>query len=494
MKRMVIRSYADPLRQLGLSSLEAVRGFEPEHRIKNRGGYRDVVRLDCRGTGGSDLTLFLKRVRKTSRKNGLRSLLRRGRVWSVCHEEWDNCQALQAAGIHTAELVAWGEDCGWLGERFSFIITRSADGSQTLGEFLRTCRDFRTRRTVLASLANEVRRMHNAGLYAPDLFTRHIFLDARAPAPRFCLIDMARLDRSVGSPDRLRARDLAALNATAPLRDVKASERLRFLRDYGGERAWRLIGPIRRRMAHLLRRRKYATFLQSVESERKPLGAGESYEMTRRRFDHPVVAARYATRHGGNRRDRREQQCIERALDGLLAGSRVLDLPCGAGRLAPMLHRMGFIVTQADNSPHMVEQACQAWARGCGGRPDSIPGLRFEVRDIMASGYPDGEFDAVVCNRLLHHFVEPQTRMAALRELRRICKGPVIVSFFNADTLDGILFKLKWLVRPGQPKDRVPISMNQFVADAAAAGLQLDGTYPTRGRISPQWYLRLSRK
>src|SRR3954467_13423559 len=97
---------------------------------------------------------------------------------------------------------------------------------------------------------------------------------------------------------------------------------------------------------------------------------GESYQQTRSRFDDPSVAAVYATRHGGHGRDRREQSCIERALEPLSAGAKVLDLPCGAGRLAPMLARKGFAVTEADNSPFMVEQAKQAWKTTCESSPD----------------------------------------------------------------------------------------------------------------------------
>ncbi len=147
----------------------------------------------------------------------MKSLLRQGRVESVSRREWENSRALERAGIAVAGLIAYGEECGPLWEKFSFIITESAPG-QTMEQFLGACRDRARRRDVFDALARFVRQMHDAGLATPDLFTRHIFVDTENGDPVFCLIDMARLDRRTRLPERLRARDLAALNVTAPLR------------------------------------------------------------------------------------------------------------------------------------------------------------------------------------------------------------------------------------------------------------------------------------
>jgi hypothetical protein len=90
--------------------------------------------------------------------------------------------------------------------------------------------------------------MHNAGLFTPDLFARHIFVEG----DRFTLIDMARLDSGPA------ARDLAALNVTAPLRFVSTKQRLRFLKAYGGRHLFR---QIEKRVNYLLKkRRKFADF------------------------------------------------------------------------------------------------------------------------------------------------------------------------------------------------------------------------------------------
>jgi ubiquinone/menaquinone biosynthesis C-methylase UbiE len=218
----------------------------------------------------------------------------------------------------------------------------------------------------------------------------------------------------------------------------------------------------------------------------------DSYSSTATRFDQKSAADLYATRHGGHARDRREQSCIQRALANVPTGSKVLDLPSGAGRLLPLLHRLGYQITEADYSPHMVSHARSLWQQYLTQTPSaSTANVTFETQDIMKITYPDKSFDAVICNRLFHHFTESATRVTALKELSRITKGPIIVSFFNADTIDARFKRLINALRNKTLKGRIPIPMPTFAADARSAGLKLDANFPTRGILSPQTYVRL---
>lgn len=261
--RIVIARHTALVERLRLATLTEARLFRGE-LIKDHKGRRDIFRIPLGERAQGDVRmLFLKRNWKPYRKDGLASLIQRGTVWSAARREWENGQDLQAAGLQTAGLVAYGEDCGPLWERFSFLVTEAATGSQTVDQFLRQCRDWTERKRVFSALAREVRRMHAAGLATPDLFTRHVFVNLIVDPPQFCWIDMARLDRARPMPMRWRARDLAALNITAPLRFVAARERLRFLIIYaaGSRRDTRtLFQRIERRMKHLLARRKFRDF------------------------------------------------------------------------------------------------------------------------------------------------------------------------------------------------------------------------------------------
>ncbi|HMJ90852.1 MAG TPA: lipopolysaccharide kinase InaA family protein [Candidatus Acidoferrum sp.] len=254
----VIAKYHDLLHRLGLDSIEGVKAFQGE-LIKNHKGRRDIQRVTGILPGRREQApiLYLKRNWQPYKKDGLHSLVTRGQVWSLSRVEWENTLALQRAGITVAEPIACGEVCGLFWEKFSFILTAAANGDITLEEFLKTSRDVEERHRVIEALAKEIRKMHDAGLASPDLFTRHIFVE-RGREPRFCLIDMARLDRRERHSAKLRARDLAALNITAPLRFVTKEERRVFHVAYGGDA--QLKQMIDRRMEHLLKRRKFADF------------------------------------------------------------------------------------------------------------------------------------------------------------------------------------------------------------------------------------------
>ena len=246
------------LHQLGLDTMDGVKQFKGE-LIKNHKGQRDIQRISRAPTNQQPIspTLFLKRNWRPYKKDGLNSLFTRGKVWSQSRVEWENSLALQRAGIAVAEPVAFGEECGPLWEKFSFIVTAAATGEMTMDDFLRTSQDVGERKVVFDELARQIRKMHDAGLASPDLFTRHIFVE-RGSSPKFCLIDMARMDRRKKLPDTLRARDLAALHVTAPLRFVSKAERQRFLEVYGA--LPKLRNLITQRAEHLLTRRKFADF------------------------------------------------------------------------------------------------------------------------------------------------------------------------------------------------------------------------------------------
>ena len=252
---IVIAKHKALLEKIGLTTLAQIKAFHGE-LVKDHHGRRDIFRIAAQGDVGRQIVLFLKRNWRPYKKDGFKSLLRHGKVWSIARQEWENSLALENAGFRVASLAAYGEDCGPFWERFSFIITEAAFG-QTVEEFFRECKDPALRRRAFDALAHEIRRMHSAGLATPDLFTRHIFVSSVDSTPQFCLIDMARLDRGASLSDSRRARDLAALNVTASLKSVSTRERLRFLKVYSGGTDHELERLINSRMESLLEHRRF---------------------------------------------------------------------------------------------------------------------------------------------------------------------------------------------------------------------------------------------
>jgi SAM-dependent methyltransferase len=199
------------------------------------------------------------------------------------------------------------------------------------------------------------------------------------------------------------------------------------------------------------------------------------------RFRGGAAAEKYARSLPGTATDRRERRVIARLLAGVPAGARVLDLPCGAGRLLGFLAGLGFAATGADASPHMVARAREAH----GGAP--------VVADAFRPPFRDTAFDAVVCNRLLHHLPEDAERRAVLAGLARVCRGPLVVSFFRDFGWDALVFRLRALFARRRPRDRVPIPLAVLREDAEAVGLRVTAARGIRPFISRQYYATLCR-
>ena len=218
--------------------------------------------------------------------------------------------------------------------------------------------------------------------------------------------------------------------------------------------------------------------------------SSDSHELAREKFDTAEQAAAYSRKFVGTRKDALEKARIEAALLGVPPGSRVLDLPCGTGRMTTFLVRLGYRVTAADASAHMLNLARQRVTAEL--KELNLPG-RVELceQDVLALTFAAGSFDAVVCNRLFHHFSEPATRRKALAELARVSKGPVVVSFFRTLSLSALWRRILNRLRGVKQVDRIPIPLRAFREDAESVGLVVAEVLPVRFGISPQTYVRL---
>lgn len=217
--------------------------------------------------------------------------------------------------------------------------------------------------------------------------------------------------------------------------------------------------------------------------------ARTSAEETLDRFNTSDAAAKYARSLGGTATHRREVRSILRALAGLPQGARVLDLPCGTGRLLPALVARGLQVVEADSSPHMVAST-REYARSSG---IELPEDRFLVASVFDIRFPNDSFDAVVCNRLFHHFRERDVRRRALAELSRVSRGPIVASFFSSATVDGVIHRLRYALRGREPTDRIPIPPVEFADDVRAAGLRVVRWIAPRRWVAKQLYAVLAR-
>jgi SAM-dependent methyltransferase len=194
----------------------------------------------------------------------------------------------------------------------------------------------------------------------------------------------------------------------------------------------------------------------------------------------PAAAAAYArerwTRGSGPATDRREREALAGLLEraGLPRGARVLDCPCGAGRLADLLAARGLVPVAADQSPAMLAHAAGALAGA------SLP-RRLAAADALALPFRDGAFDLVLCHRLLHHLPAEGERRALLRSLAAATRRWAIVSWFDAVSLQHLRRALR---RGRRPSGRHAIRRGVLARDAAAAGLRVVAVRALRPWVS----------
>jgi SAM-dependent methyltransferase len=154
------------------------------------------------------------------------------------------------------------------------------------------------------------------------------------------------------------------------------------------------------------------------------------------------------------------ERALVRALAELPAGARVLDLACGTAILAPALGRAGHRVLGADISSAML---------AFGLRRLGIGAVRCEAERLP---FRDGCMDAVVCTRFLLHLPE-ELRPVVLRELGRICTGPIVITIPNRWTLKRTMRKVRRRFGSRKRASTLLLSPLVLAGEAAAAGLEM---------------------
>jgi len=130
--------------------------------------------------------------------------------------------------------------------------------------------------------------------------------------------------------------------------------------------------------------------------------------------------------------NKRETKILEKILVSLSDRSvSILDVPCGYGRFSELLLRKSLNLTSADISLPMV-MAARKYSVA------SSSNHHFLVGDIRNLPLKDNTFDYVITIRLLQHMLNASIRRQVLRELHRVAKKMVILSFYRYNFLHSI--------------------------------------------------------
>jgi ubiquinone/menaquinone biosynthesis C-methylase UbiE len=132
--------------------------------------------------------------------------------------------------------------------------------------------------------------------------------------------------------------------------------------------------------------------------------------------------------------DRRERTILQRYLTRLGPCQRILDLPCGHGRLSGLLGRHCQHLIEGDWSFSMVQLSR---------RDHGLRGRSYLRASALEIPLPDRSVDLAVSFRLNHHLETTELREQHLRELFRVSDRAVIATWFSHTSLKAVLRRLQ---------------------------------------------------
>ena len=106
-------------------------------------------------------------------------------------------------------------------------------------------------------------------------------------------------------------------------------------------------------------------------------------------------------------------------------GGNILNAPCGFGRFMKLLDSLKLQICFFDLHPKMVTR--------CKDRFNN-KNHSFINGSVRILPFKNKSFDIVLNIRFFHHYFEPEDRLLILRELQRVSKKYVILTYYN-DTL-----------------------------------------------------------
>jgi SAM-dependent methyltransferase len=210
------------------------------------------------------------------------------------------------------------------------------------------------------------------------------------------------------------------------------------------------------------------------------------------RYNSPQGAASYATKfekHWTERiNNRREQRLVRELLAQIpkddLAGL-TLDMPCGYGRLYPLVHEVAPQVVEGDWSFHLLRTARQHLDEA-GHRPRG-----FVRGTALAMPFANQAFNLVLSVRLSHHISARDERLQHVREILRISGKWVIFTYFDTASLKNRIHSLKR--RIVRKRAKWTLSAEDIGRVAAESGYEIVASAPLSRLFSGHQYVALRR-
>ncbi len=179
---------------------------------------------------------------KAFRVAGLRLRLKRALGSDPGKRAWVAAHGMRVRGLPTPEALAFVEPLSAAGARSSYLVVVARPTALPLDRYVETRfgssagRGRAGRDDFLRRLADQVRRLHLAGVHHHDLKANNVLVREPEGGCEFELVDLDRVSFASAMPAEARMVNLAQLNAATP-GALTRSDRLRWLRWYAVGRA-----------------------------------------------------------------------------------------------------------------------------------------------------------------------------------------------------------------------------------------------------------------
>ncbi len=201
---------------------------------------------------------------------------------------------------------------------------------------------------------------------------------------------------------------------------------------------------------------------------------------TSERWQAPAAGERYRDARFASERARQRDPRLVQAILARLAlppGSRVLDVPCGAGRMRATIDGAGLDYVGTDVSQAMLAAA---------------PPGRLIRADARALPFSDASFELLLCCRMLHHIQHEEELARLLDELLRVSARFLVASFWDSGSLAAWRARAR-LSRRRHPEGRVARPRRVIAALVREAGGEVLSFHPSFRFVSQQTFFLASR-
>jgi len=186
--------------------------------------------------------------------------------------------------------------------------------------------------------------------------------------------------------------------------------------------------------------------------------------------------------------DRNEQRLLQKIFTRLSPEKigTALDVPCGYGRLFPILHTVAPHVVESDYSELMLQNAHRYH------EASGAVAAHYVQNNALQLQFNDRSFDMVLSVRLCHHIRDHEERLQYLLEITRVSRCWVIFTYADFASLKNRLREIKRRVSSKRPK--WTLKAKEVKETAEAAGFEVVESIPLSRLFSLHRYTILRRK